>query len=95
MQIYAAAIQRHVEVIGTTCMAVLRALQRAGDWQVAEAALLCALPTPPLLTHAAALYRVPDPLAESSTLRLLRALCQRHMDPPVATFSSEGVAVPD
>ena len=92
LQLYAAAIQSHVDISGATCMAVLCALQRAGDWQVAEAALLCALPTPPLLAHASALYRAAAPIPEHSTLRHLRGLSQRHVNGRAATTDSASAA---
>ena len=92
LQVYAAAIQSHVNVSGTTCMAMLRALHIVGEWKLAEAALLCALPTPPLLAHAVALYQTSSPLPEHSTLRILRALSQGHVDPTAAMTDSEGTA---
>ena len=93
LQLYAAAIQSHVDVSGATCMAVLCALQRTGDWELAEAALLCALPTPPLLAHAATLYRAAAPLPEHSTLRHLRHLSQRRVCVRIATTDSASAAV--
>lgn len=36
---------------GAACLALLRALKRAGNWRAAEAALLCVLPLPALLEH--------------------------------------------
>ena len=76
-------------------MAMFRALHLTVDWQVAEAALLCALPTPPLQAHAAALYRVAAPLPEHRTLRLLHSLSQRHVKLRTAAKDSEGAALND
>lgn len=79
---------------GEACMAIMSALHHAGEWRVAEAALLCMLPTAPfndledvLMWCGGQEEPEGEPLA-----RALMNMSHRTVEPCVVASDSEGAA---
>ena len=94
MQCLANAVSNRHDVDGPTCTALIGALERAGEWRVAEAALLCMLPVAPFQALARDLFRsrLPRRLAARPVLKLLQDLSQRYVEQEVASLGLSGVA---
>eukprot|EP00892_Ulva_mutabilis_P011422 jgi/Ulvmu1/8652/UM046_0057.1 len=91
VEVYTRMLRSRIHVDGEACHALLRALQRAGEWRVAEAALLCALPVSPFNTLADTLHELGDngdPAGDRAAHQLLN-LSYRSVAPLVVTLSPE------
>eukprot|EP00892_Ulva_mutabilis_P008073 jgi/Ulvmu1/5638/UM230_0001.1 len=85
LECFVAGVHGGTAMDGSACLALLQALKRAGHWRLAEAALLCMLPCPELLSHKEQCAVAADEVAGAghglgSVLHALRELCEVSFD---------------
>ena len=93
VQCHIAALKSCIYIDGATCMSMLLALKRAGEWRIAEAALFCALSIPPFQELAQELVEPTAETHKEPLAQTMHALCLRRASHP-PWIRSEGARSP-